>query len=237
MKLCVDIGNTKVKAALFKADNLVESKNFDSQQELLLWAKRINVSKIIFSSVGKKVEKNLIEENFPDISVVYFSHQTPIILKNNYETPETLGLDRLAAAVGGTMLYPNINTLVIDAGTCITFDFVDADNIYKGGSIHPGIYMRAKAMHSFTQRLPMVKINSQVPFVSANTQNCLQAGAFWGTVSEIEKMIERYEQLGALSVLLTGGDAELLANAIKKQIFVRPLLVLEGLNQILDWNA
>jgi len=237
MNLCVDIGNTKIKAALFKNGEVEKLEQFQSQAIMLEWAKNQNFDKAIFSSVGKKENKKVIKHCLGNIPIIYFSHQTPIPLKNKYDTPETLGLDRLAASIGGTTLYPNINTLVIDAGTCITFDFVDANNIYKGGSIHPGIYMRIRAMHSFTQRLPMVKINEKASFLSTNTKNCLQAGAFWGTVSEIERMIERYQKLGALSVLLTGGDAQLLANAIKKQIFVRPLLVLEGLNQILDWNA
>lgn len=247
MNLTIDIGNTKTKFAVFKENKLIFSeahKGFEPKQ-ILKCMEQFDIKKSIVASVG--VVPVVDNADFP---VLYFDHNTPLPIKNNYDTPQTLGLDRLAGVVAAYFLYPQKNCLVIDAGTCNTLDFINANGEYEGGSIHPGIEMRAKAMHTFTHRLPLVNVrpnkNDKNVWLGKSTESCLQSGAIWGTVSEIEGMANRYENWlisdkkyaknTDLTIIITGGAASLLERCIKKQIFAHPFLILEGLNQILNWN-
>ncbi len=247
MNLAIDIGNTKTKVAVFDRNELIfetAHKGFDTQ--LVFDAiNNFSIDACIVSSVA--VVPELDEAPFP---VLYFNHKTPLPIQNNYATPETLGLDRLAGVVAAYFLFKGKNSLVIDAGTCNTFDFIDADGVYEGGSIHPGIEMRARAMNTFTHRLPFVNVRfesiDENSWLGKSTETCLQSGAIWGTVCEIESMADRYQNwlLNSekkrkntdLTIIMTGGAAPLLERCTKKQIFARPFLILEGLNQILIWN-
>ena len=151
---------------------------------------------------------------------------------------ETLGVDRIAAVCGAFALFPEKNCLVIDAGSCITYDVLDQKGNYCGGSISPGLEMRLKAMHTFTARLPLVKVNQQVNLIGNSTESCLQSGALYGVLAEIEGIVEKYNQNYAeLRVIMCGGDASLFENQLKPTIFVAPDLVLKGLNRILLQNA
>jgi type III pantothenate kinase len=157
-----------------------------------------------------------------------------------YKSPDTLGADRLAAAVGAWCIFIEKPVLVIDIGSCITYDYISASGVYCGGSISPGLQMRLRAMGTFTAGLPTVSPPAvhEPPLTGATTQEALLSGAFHGTRQEIDGFIETYQkQFPALQVVLTGGDARLFESNLKSAIFAEPHLVLKGLNQMLLMNA
>ena len=167
--------------------------------------------------------------------LVILDENTPLPIKNLYETPATLGKDRLAAAVGARAIFPGKNVLSIDAGTCITYDFLTKDGEYLGGSISPGIRMRFRAMHAFTGRLPLVEPEDFTGLIGKTTAESLLSGVINGVCEEIKGLIARYnEQYEDLTAVITGGDHEYLHNKLKINIFAVPDLVLPGLNEILD---
>ena len=155
-----------------------------------------------------------------------------------YETPETLGKDRLAAVVGASFLKPGKDILVIDAGTAITYDFINSKKQYLGGNIAPGINLRLRSLHEFTQRLPLVQVNSESPLLGVDTNSALVSGALYGIVFEIDGYIStlkiKYPQL---SVFLTGGSTFYFDTKLKSPIFAEKNLVLIGLNRILQYNV
>ncbi len=238
--LAIDIGNTRVKLAWFEEGNLVnkvvdEGVDFE---KILERTTNHPVKNVIFSSVGavpSPQERQYLEEKF---FFIQLTASTPIPIVNQYRTPETLGKDRLAAVIGAYDQYPNLTNLVIDAGTCITFDLIDAQGNYKGGNISPGLSMRLKAMHQFTAKLPLVSLGETEDWLGYDTSSALINGAQWGTIFEIEAFCRRCaEKFGSINVILTGGDADFLAKKLKRKIFVNHDLVLLGLNKILDYNA
>ena len=169
---------------------------------------------------------------------LHLDHSTKIPIVNKYGTPETLGKDRIAAAVGAWMKYPNENILFIDMGTCITMNFVNNKGWFLGGNISPGINMRFKAMHKFTANLPLAENVLNDEFIADTTVKALQNGAIKGTFREIDSFItETRNKFGEIKVILTGGDAFFFENWTKNMIFVAPNLVMEGLNEILKYNV
>ncbi|HRF77340.1 MAG TPA: type III pantothenate kinase, partial [Chitinophagales bacterium] len=171
-----------------------------------------------------------------------FSQNTELPIVNDYATPATLGKDRLAAAVGSSAAFPGKNVLSIDAGTCIKYDFVRADNRYLGGGIAPGLVMRLKAMHNFTARLPLISLTPQMLvqqtlLTGDSTTDSMLSGAINGALWEVEGAIAAYNAIyDDLHVIITGGDASFFELHVKSRIFARPNLVLEGLNTILKYN-
>jgi type III pantothenate kinase len=151
-----------------------------------------------------------------------------------YTTPKTLGVDRIAAVCGALQLFPQRDCLVIDTGTCITYEFLDRNARYHGGSISPGIAMRFEAMHRFTSRLPLVKPEINVPLVGDSTESAMQSGVIQGVRAEVEGIIQKYtDQYPDLKVIICGGDVRFFENHLKQTVFVAPDLVLIGLNLIL----
>ena len=164
--------------------------------------------------------------------------RTPLPVENRYATPETLGKDRLAAAIGAWAQYPGQHCLVVDAGTCLTLDLVTAEGSYLGGNISPGVRMRLRAMHAFTARLPQVDVGAYKALLGQSTESALQNGGLLGAVLEIEGLASRLsDSYPGLITVLTGGDAAILAERLKSKIFVHLNLVLEGLNKILEYNV
>lgn len=162
---------------------------------------------------------------------------TPLPFRNAYQTPQTLGKDRLAAIAGAHALYPGQNALAIDAGTCIKYDLIDAAGVYHGGNIAPGLHMRLRAMHEQTARLPLVDLKMPELFFGTSTQTALQNGALRGAVLEIQGFIQLFARHRAsLQVTLTGGDAEFLIPFLPGPT-IEPSLVLIGLNHILNHNS
>lgn len=234
--LVIDIGNSRIKSALFEEDELLEEAVFaDLDQGIGFWA-TLSFQKCLVSSVRFRSAE--LESKFP-FPVEFFSSNTPIPLVNGYDTPASLGLDRLASAVGAWHLASRKAALAIDLGTCVTYDLVDEKGIYRGGAISPGLKMRAKAMHAFTANLPDIDL-SPIPhtLLGTSTDSCLKIGVWSGLNFELTGFIDAYRvKFPEISIFLCGGDAESFDSLAKDHIFVVPNLVLIGLNCILNHHV
>ncbi len=242
MNLVVDVGNTQIKYAVFEGDELLgkKSSNSENAQATLLdiFKAYPNLSQGIISSTAQLPEalkKTLIS----NLHIVEFSHQSLLNFTNNYKTPETLGLDRIALVAAAAESYPAQNVLVIDAGTCITYDFIDKSSVYQGGAISPGLQMRYKAMHTFTGKLPLVTETIQnSDYIGKSTKEAIQIGVCKSISYEIDGYIQDYlADYEDLTVVLTGGDYNLLSASIKNSIFATSNFLLKGLNKILQLNS
>lgn len=239
MQLIIDIGNTRAKAAVFNGCEIISKRIFKkvSYEIIKPLITKYKVDTIIFSSVSSNI---LNEKSFRQnkILLMELTAQTKIPVKNKYTTPATLGKDRLANAVGTAFINPNKNNLVIDAGTCLKFDFVNAKNEYIGGAISPGLQMRYKALNYFTDKLPEISASKKLPSLVGNsTQNAIRSGVQQGMLAEIIGVIDAYKKrYKNLHVYLTGGDASYFEPQLKKAIFA-PDLTLYGLNEILRFNT
>lgn len=240
MNLAIDIGNTRIKAGVFDGEILVKSEVLDISGDDLIAdfvGKDIIQNVIVCSVNGDTLE---VESRLPEISgvVIHLTDRTKIPIVNDYETPGTLGKDRLAAAIGGFHLFKGSDVLIIDAGTCITYDLVTSKGVFSGGNIAPGLDMRLKAMHDYTARLPMVSRGEASRFMGKSTEEAIKNGAVQGILLEIDGYIKRLGgQFASLETVITGGDASYFADLMKTKIFVRSNLVLIGLNEILKVNV
>lgn len=241
--LCIDIGNTLIKWAVFEQPTIVHKQGAVqrlSTTKLKKWIKKYQIENVILSSVrrGNKRWRRWLKRRFAE-RFLFLTPPTPLPLQLCYATPLTLGRDRIASAVGARALFPNQNLLVIDAGTCITCNFTDAQGNYHGGSIAPGLSMRLQALQHFTARLPLVTpLAEWTEFIGNSTENSIRAGVQWGIIHEVDGFIDQYRQkVGDLQVLLTGGSATYFETRLKNKIFVAPDLVRIGLNQILNYNV
>jgi type III pantothenate kinase len=240
MDLVIDIGNTLKKVAVFtekgKMIQFFQEKRLTVEFLEPLFEKYF-IRRAIVSSVGDEEAEALawIEAR---ARLVRFTHKCRLPIKLDYATPETLGTDRIANAVGAHALYPNRNVLSIMAGTCLVADFVNAEGVYQGGSISPGLRMRFQALQQFTARLPLVEPEEIVPFTGSTTQKSILAGVVLGMAYEIDGWVADYKKFfSPVKVIFSGGDAELLRNFIKKRIFAAPNPILLGLHKILELNA
>lgn len=230
MQGVIDIGNTQVKWALFANHTVIDSgkTQYGDWQVLREQNEKHKPEVWILSSVQSQ----------PDPSELGFSYECIVWegglpIKNHYGTPQSLGKDRLSAVCGAWHLFPGAASLAIDAGTCLTFDFIDAQGIYYGGSISLGLQMRLKAMNAFTDRLPLLTWSEPEGIIGNDTRSCMLQGVKQGLIGEVERQIAEYRKLHAdLNVLITGGDAAFFEKNLKKEIFAAPNLVLIGLNAI-----
>ncbi|MFN8287369.1 MAG: type III pantothenate kinase [Chitinophagales bacterium] len=237
MNLAIDIGNTNSKFALFEKKELKEVFTDPGKlQEILIGSK---VKRAIISKTGSNGEvEQLLQEK--KVKTLFLAADLKLPVKILYKTPETLGADRIAGAVAAHAAFPNENVLKIDFGTCITYDIVTAENNYPGGAISPGMMMRFRAMNSYTAKLPLIDPMqySAYALTGTDTAGSMLSGVIHGIKHEVNGIIKEYEdRLGRLKVVTTGGDAALFATLIKSEIFARPYLVLEGLNEILNFNS
>ncbi|MBC5994184.1 type III pantothenate kinase [Pontibacter cellulosilyticus] len=233
----IDIGNTGSKYGIFENDALVKQGYFEGQelpQELL----NQTFDNAIVASVAADAQSIAAGLSVTG-SVIELSAQTALPVFNKYKTPQTLGADRIAAAVGANYLFPGHNCLVFDAGTCITHDFIDKDGNYLGGGISPGLSMKFKALHTFTKRLPLVeRTQNDYPLTGQTTQESILSGVLAGSVAELNGFMQAYsEKAKDLTVILCGGDAGFFESKLKGRIFVIPELVLIGLHRILAHNV
>lgn len=240
MNLIIDAGNTQVKLAVFSKTDVVytETVSYLEFLETVEKAyKKWHCKNAIISSV-KKIEKNVYETLKANFNTIILNNNTPLPFKVSYKTPETLGVDRIALASAAYKNYPNQNVLVIDAGTCITYDLVTEKGVYEGGSISPGVQMRFKALNYFTDKLPLIeKAKFENEIVGKSTIESITIGVHQGVISEIDSIINLYRKKNKnLTVVLTGGDAKYLAKRLKNSIFANPIFLLEGLNSILLYN-
>ncbi len=238
--LSVDLGNTYAKTGLFDAaGTLNETHGSFTIAELINYVRVKQPERLIISSTGHSEEIVRSWFAFSAATIIWLTPQTPVPLTKLYDTPQTLGADRVAAAVGARSLFPARNSLIIDMGTCITYDYVDAQDNFHGGLISPGLRMRFKAMHSFTQRLPLIEPPDEFPpLVGKSTMHAMQSGVMNGLIAELQGIIEQYRSIYPdFQVILCGGDAPLFESRLKEPIFAAPELVLLGLYRILNYNV
>jgi type III pantothenate kinase len=239
MNLIIDVGNTRVKAAVFEKDRVVEIVVF-SKKEFLSEIKKILKKYIISNGIMSNVAfvSNLELKKLQDLlQIIVISSKTKVPFKNLYKTPKTLGVDRIALVAGAVSQFSNKNVLLIDAGTCITFDFVNSNNEYLGGAISPGIKMRFNSLNKFTANLPLLEKKEISNFIGASTSESINSGVVNGIIQEIDGIINQYKKKYLdLTVVLTGGDTNFLALQLKSSIFANQNFLLEGLNEILIFN-
>ncbi len=240
MQLCIDWGNTRVKAGFFQDDQLTNDYNFSEEEALAQIMQLIEEycpqSAILCSVAHYPPElKVLLQEK---TQLLILNSQTSLPVLSAYQSPETLGMDRIALAVGAYKLYPGCNSLVISLGTAITYNFMHKNNIFRGGSISPGMQMRFKALHEYTDKLPLVTERGDLVLLGYDTETSIRSGVLWGIAAEIDGIINNYlEQYPDLRAVITGGDAGIFANKLKSRIFADPQLLLKGLNTILLHNV
>lgn len=240
MNLVIDIGNSRVKLALFNEYDLLFNVPLDelkAGQLQLLLNDHPQLNKAILSSVRDYPDeiREWLSDSFQRF--IEFDHQTPVPIINLYKTPETLGLDRLAAAIGASCLFPGQDLLVIDAGTAVTYDLVTKNNEYLGGNISPGLGTRFKALHQFTGKLPLITPSLEFQALGRDTESAIRAGVQQGLIFEAEQTISYFNTIYKnLKTILTGGDAAFLDKNLKNPIFVQFNLALFGLNKVLEYN-
>ncbi|MFV8376446.1 type III pantothenate kinase [Flavobacterium sp. LB1P62] len=240
MILAVDVGNTRIKAAVFEGDILVNNFVFVRKelqkniQNILKKYKKI--ADLVVSSVGD-VEKQSFLEFENDLKVHFISHEGPFPFINCYATPKTLGIDRMVLAAGATLQFPNQNRLVIDAGTCVTFDFIDENNNYLGGAIAPGLRLRYESLHNYTAKLPLLTLENPKDLIGKSTSESIHSGVANGLVYEIDGFIDEYSaRYSNFIIILTGGDTDFLAKRLKNTIFANSNFLLESLNQTFQYK-
>ena len=240
MIVTVDVGNTRIKAAVFEGDT---SFGFFVFEKVALGEnlKKILddfplVESVVVSSVGD-IDKASFLVFESRVKVCFISRENVFPFENNYGTPSTLGIDRMVLAAGATLMFPNQNRLVIDAGTCVTYDFVDENNVYQGGAIAPGMRLRYESMHNFTAKLPLLQLESPESYIGKSTAQSMHSGVVNGLVYEIDGFIDTYRaSCTKIIIILTGGDAEFLAKRLKNTIFANSNFLLESLNQTYQYQ-
>jgi type III pantothenate kinase len=240
MNLIIDVGNTLVKLGVFDSETLKHKKTC-IKSDFLATLVEISenfpaINNCIVSSVS-----NLSEHQLSKLrqlhKVLILNPETKVPFTNCYGTPQTLGIDRIALVSAAAHQYAAKNVLVIDAGTCITYDFINANNEYLGGAISPGITMRYKSLHTFTAKLPLLETTDLELLTGNSTASSIHSGVVNGVLFEIDGFIEAYkENYENLTVILTGGDAHFLRDTIKNDIFANSNFLMEGLNHILEYN-
>ena len=240
MNLIIDIGNTRTKLSVYNNGQLLFQESFiniDSDTIKNICSDKI-ITHAIIAATG-----NLPDFIIPDleevkVSTITLNHRTSLPIKINYHTPESLGMDRLAGVTGATILFKNQNCLVIDAGTAITYDFISAEKTFEGGSISPGMQMRYKGLHDYTDKLPLLSPEDENIQIGKNTKEAIISGIQHGITYEMNGQITHFKKIyDDLKVILTGGDALFFEKYLKKPIFVEPNLIGIGLNNILEHNV
>lgn len=241
LNLIVDIGNTRAKFALMEGDEVVthrcvESLRLSDIADLLgAWPA---VTRAVVSSTRGDAEEVAEAIRTLGIDCLEFTPRTPVPIANAYHTPETLGRDRLAAAVGAAALFPHENLLIVDFGTALTVDLVTADATFRGGFISPGLRMRFRALHDYTAKLPLCSPTEERLPLGVTTESAITQGVMQGLLFEIEGHIARIgAEFAGLRTIFTGGDAKYFVKRIKNTIFADQNLVFHGLNRILEYNA
>ncbi len=236
MNAVIDYGNTFAKIGVFKEDELLFTARGLAREDLLGILNREQPEHLLVCSVTK--ERKELEEIFSAFPrKIILDHNTPLPVVNGYGTPETLGYDRIAGAVGAFARFPGEDCLIIDMGTAIKYDFIDRHGVFRGGIISPGKQMRFRALHTFTRKLPLIDSDEIPELLGSSTESCIKSGVINGIAEELNGIIVRYSQNAGLRVLICGGDANLFESQIKSAKFATPNLVLEGLNRILNHNV
>ncbi len=240
MNLVFDIGNTQYKISVFDTQNNIIHTEFADEfakRDLQNLINKYEIDKVIFCDTrGAKIEelKQLLPNNLYSLTL---THQIALPITINYKTPETLGKDRIAAAVGAYKLFPSQNNLIIDIGTAITVDFLSDKNVFEGGIISPGQELRFRALHEFTGKLPLVNYTDKQILIGKTTEEAIQQGVQNGIIFELNEYITQYKaKYDNLNVIITGGYSYLFEKKINYRIFAELFLVSIGLNEILNYQ-
>ena len=239
MNLVIDIGNTRVKAAVFLDNEIIFNESFSLQnlkRRLKIITEKYLIKNVIISSVGGLINSDL-DFLYDKFNVLELDSTTRAPFINKYKTPTTLGVDRIALMAACSSQFSNQNVLVFDVGSCITYDFINDKNEYIGGGISPGIEMRYKSLNFYTAGLPKLEVPMKITKQGDTTDNAIHLGVLNGVIFEIEGVIRMFNAKNEkLTIVLTGGDTIFLAKNIKSTIFANPNFLLEGLNSILTYN-
>jgi type III pantothenate kinase len=240
MILTVDVGNTRIKAAVFEGSTILENFVFE-KNELEKKIKKIlekfqNCTDLVVASVGH-VEKQSFLAFEKEIKIHFLTHEDIYPFINKYATPKTLGIDRMVLASGATLQFPKQNRLVIDAGTCVTYDFIDENDNYLGGAISPGLRLRYETLHNYTAKLPLLTFEEPESYIGNSTAQAIHSGVANGFVYEIDGFIDEYRaNFSNFIIILTGGDTVFLAKRLKNTIFANSNFLLESLSQTFQYK-
>ncbi|MBU2525931.1 MAG: type III pantothenate kinase [Bacteroidetes bacterium] len=239
VNLVIDVGNSSVKLAVFEKGKMA----YQSVAYHENWFQKItgDFDKFAIENVIISRVRGLAENDLNSLKRMYrvleVQHNMKLPFKNHYKTPKTLGADRIALMSGAALMFPGKAVLVIDAGSCITYDYKNENEDYFGGAISPGLQMRYKAVHHFTGKLPLLSPIIPETQMGNSTENAIHKGILAGLRYEIQGFIDEYlSENENLTIILTGGDLDYLRNDIKNRIFANPNFLLECLNGLLDYN-
>ena len=240
MILTIDVGNTRIKGAVFEGNNALEYYVFlkeEIQKKIEIILKKYEkITHLVVASVGN-VEKNVFLDFENELVIWFISHEDSFPFTNNYTTPKTLGMDRMVLAAGATLQFHKQNRLIIDVGTCVTYDFVNQKDVYQGGAISPGLRLRYEALHNYTKKLPLLQLERPNHFTGESTAESIHSGIVNGLVYEIDGFVDEYRaQYSNFIIILTGGDTDFLAKRLKNTIFANSNFLLESLNQIFQYK-
>ena len=237
--LCFDFGNTRLKCAVFNNHDIVDElvMENDAIETVAAIVQKYSPTKSILSSV---INHQPEMESFLQAHTFFhkLNHQSNLPFTTPVGKPETIGADRLALCAAAVDLFPAKHNLAIGLGTCITYNFINSQHQFLGGSISPGMNMRFRAMHEQTALLPIIKAAHQFPLIGYDTKTNLLSGVILGMAKEIDGIIELYEEkYSNFNVLLTGGDMGFFVSHLKKKIFADPYLIYKGLYAINEFNG
>lgn len=240
LNLCIDWGNTLVKAGLFENGQLTSSLSFTAQDAHVRLVDLIEEYKPAYAIISSVSSKSAEIEGMLASGVkklIKMDDRTPLPVMNAYSS-DSIGADRIAMAVGAHFTYPGKNNLVVCLGTCITYNFIQNTRTFRGGAISPGLHMRLKAMHEFTDKLPQVGLDGETLLLGYDTETCMRSGAVFGIVSEVDGMVKEFaSKYPDFNAVLTGGDMPYFEGKLKCEIFADPDVILKGLNIILKHNV
>lgn len=235
MIVAIDSGNSSSKVGVFSHGAIERTYEKTSYSDLIALVLDLNPDHIILSTVNIPVSN--FSRDLPETKLFLFNHHTPLPIRNLYKSPTTQGLDRIAVSVGAWSEFHGHNILIIDAGTCITYDFVNEDGEYLGGGISPGLQMRLDSLHDYTANLPSVDLKENPPLIGNDTVDSILSGVVHGTLAEITQIIYLYEErFKKIQVVLCGGNVNFFESKLKGRIFALPNLVLKGLYSIFSYN-
>ena len=241
MILVIDAGNSRIKTAVYQESTMVATNFFENGQMEIGFKSILsaypNIKNIVVSSVSN-FDSELFRSFFGQYSIIYVSQNYKFPFNNLYETPRTLGIDRMVLASGAVLKFPNVNRLVVDAGTCITFDYIDQQNNYLGGAISLGLRMRYKSLNNYTAKLPLLETKFPENNIGNSTAESIHSGVVLGLLHEIDGVINDFKsKYSNFIIILTGGDAEFLAVRLKNTIFANSNFLLDSLNLLHIYNT
>ena len=240
MNLVIDIGNSKVKFFLFENNKTIHKEicdNQDFKKTLDSISNKNNIKNVISSSVSSNYDL-YIEESLNNSKYTSLSNDNLLIpFKNNYKTKKSLGQDRIALVSSAIYNYPNQDSLIIDLGTCITYDFVDSNKTYHGGAISPGFKLRYSSLNTYTSNLPLLELEESENIIGSTTNESIHSGIYNGVIAEVNNYIDLLKkEYPQLNVIIVGGFSKFLLNRIKNAIFANQDFLAQGLNYIINYN-